>query len=93
MSAFKYHRDLAGTCRIFCPNTEEYTFYLAPNGASLKWTILWYKKTHLNTFRITEITPLLGLTHNAAILEFNTYGIPSIYSHLWRLPNSLLNDE
>ena len=81
--------DLIDICRIFYPNTQEYTFFTACHRSFSKIDHISHK-ANLNKYKNVEIMPCILSDHHGLKLDFNNRKMrESKYS--WKLNNSLLN--
>jgi hypothetical protein len=79
--------ELIYVYRVFHPATAQHTFFSAVHG------IFFKIKASLNKYKKIEMTPCILSDHNARKLELNNKRSRRIYTNIWRLNNTLLNNE
>jgi hypothetical protein len=85
--------DLTDIYRTFHPKTKEYTFLSAPHCTFSKIDHILGHKTTLNTYEEIEIIPCILLDHHDISLVFNNSKNYRKPTYMWKLNNSLLNDN
>jgi hypothetical protein len=85
--------DLANVCRIFHPTSAQYTFFSAVHGNFPKIYHILGHKASLRKYKKIEIIPCILSDHNALKLEFNNKNNSKKYANIWKLNNTLLNDQ
>jgi exonuclease III len=85
--------DLTDIYRIFHPARAQYTFFSAAHGTFSKIDHILGHKACLNKYKKVEITSCILSDHNAIKLELNNKGGSRKYANIWRLNNTLLNDQ
>ena len=85
--------DLIGIYRTFHPKTMNFTFFLSAHGTfSMVDPILGHKSS-CDKFKKIEIIPSIFSDHNAVRLDLNYRRKTSKNSNIWRLNNTLLNNQ
>jgi hypothetical protein len=85
--------DLADVYRIFHPTSAQYTFFLAAHGTFPKIDHILGHKESLSKYKKIEIIPCILPDHNALKLEINNKNSSKKHANLWKLNNTLLNDQ
>jgi hypothetical protein len=84
--------DLTHVCRIFHPTTAQYMFFSATPGTFSKIDHILGHKASLSKYKKIELTPYIPSDYNALKLELNNKHNRK-YGNIWRLDNTLLNDQ
>jgi hypothetical protein len=79
--------------RTFYPKTKENIFFSAPHGTFCKIDHIMGHKTGLNRYKNTEIIPCILPDHHRLRLIFNNNINNRKHTYMWKLNNSLLNDN
>ena len=79
--------------KTFHAKIKEYTFFPAPHGTFSKINHVIGHKMTLNRYKKIEIIPYILLNHHDLRLVFNNSKKYRKYTYMWKLNNSLLNDN
>ena len=86
--------DLIDIYRTFHPKTMNFTLFSSAHGTFSRIDHILVHKASLGKFKKTEIIPSIFSDHNAVRLDVNYRGKKTIKnSNMWRLNNTLLNDQ
>ena len=86
--------DLIDIYRTFHPKTMNFTFFSSAHGTFSKIDhILGYKSSLGKLKKKIEIIPSIFSDHNAVRLDLNYRKKPIKNSNIWRLNNTLLNNQ
>ena len=86
--------DLIDIYRTFHPKTTNFTFFSSTHGTFSRINhILGHKATLVNFKKKIEIIPSIFSNHNAVRLDVNYRRKTIKNSNIWRLNNTLLNDQ
>ena len=85
--------DLIDIYRIFCPKTKGYTFFSAPHVTSSKIDHIIGHKTGLNRYKNIDIVPCILSDFHGLRLIFNDNINNRKPTFMWKLNNTLLNDN
>jgi hypothetical protein len=84
--------DITDIYRTFYTKTKEYNLFSSPYGTFSKIDHIIAHKTTLNQYKI-EIIPCILSNHHGRGLLFNNSNINRKPTYMWKLNNSLLNDN
>ena len=85
--------DLIDIYRTFHPKTMNFTFFSSAHRTFSRMDHIMGHKSNLGKFKKIEIIPSIFSDHNVVRLDLN-YGSKIIRnSHIWRLINTLLNNQ
>ena len=85
--------DLIDVYRTFYPQTRNFNFFSSTHGTFSRIDHILGHKSSLGKYKKTEIIPSIFSDHNAVRLDVN-YRRKSIKnSNIWRLNNTLLNNQ
>ena len=85
--------DLIDIDRIFHPKTTNFTFFSSAHGTFSRIDHILGHKSSLGKFKKIEIIPNIFSDHNAVRLDLNYRRKPIKNSNMWRLNNTLLNNQ
>ena len=85
--------DLIDIYRTFHPKATEYTFFSSTHGTFSKMDHNLGYKSSLGNFKKTEIISSIFSDHNTIGLEINNQKKIAKNVNLWRLNNTLLNNQ
>ena len=85
--------DLNDIYRIFHPKTMNFTFSSSAHGKFSRIDHILGHKSSLGKFRKTELIPVIFYDHSAVILDLNYRKKIIKNSNIWRLNNTLLNNQ
>jgi hypothetical protein len=85
--------DLTNVYRIFHLTTAQYTFFSAAHRTFSKIDHILQHKQSLSKYKKIEVTPCILSDHNAIKLELNNKNSSRKYANIWRLNNTLLNNQ
>ena len=85
--------DLIDIYRTFQPNTMNFTFFSSAQGTFSRLDHILSHKSSLGKFKKIEIIPNIFSDHNAVRLDLNYRRKTIKNSNLWRLNNTLLNNQ
>jgi hypothetical protein len=85
--------DLANVYRIFHPTSAQYIFFSAVYGKFAKIYHILGHKASLSKYKKIKITPFILFDHNALTLELNNKNNSKKHTNIWKLKNTLLNDQ
>jgi hypothetical protein len=85
--------DLADVYRIFHPTSAQYIFFSAAHGTFSKINHILGHKASLSKYKKIEIIPCILSDHNALKLELNNKNGGKKHANIWKLSNTLLNDQ
>ena len=87
------HPDLIDIYRMFHPKTNNFTFFSSAHGTFSRIDRILGHKSSLGKFKIIEIIPVIFSEHSAVRLELNYRKQIIKNSNIWRLNNTLLNNQ
>ena len=85
--------DLIDIYRTFHPKTMNFTFFSSTHGAFSRIDHFLGHKSSLHKFKEIEIIPSIFSHHNAVRLDINYRRKTIKNSNIWRLNNTLLNNQ
>ena len=85
--------DLIDIYRTFHPKTMNFTFFSSAHGTFSRIDHILGHKSSLGKFKKIEIIPSIFSHHNAVRLNVNYRRITIKNSNIWRLNNTLLNNQ
>ena len=85
--------DLLDIYRTFHPKTMNFNFFAGARGKFSRIEHILGHKSGLGKFKINEIIPSIFSDHNALRLDRNYRGKTIKNSNIWRLHNTLLNNQ
>jgi hypothetical protein len=85
--------DLTDIYRTFYSKAKGYTFFSAPHGTFSKIDHIIGPKTGLNRYKNIEIIPCILSDHYGLRLIFNNNINNRKQTFMWKLKNTLLNDN
>ena len=85
--------DLIDICRIFHPQTMNFTFFLSVHGVFSRIPHILGHKSSLGKFKKTEIISSIFSDHNAVRLDVNYRKKKIKNTTIWRINNTLLNNQ
>ena len=85
--------DLIDIYRIFHPKTMNFTFFSSAHGTFSSIDHILGRKSSFGKFKKIEIIPSIFSDHNAVSLDANYRRKTIKTSNLWRLNNTLLNNQ
>ena len=85
--------DLINIYRTFQPQTINFTFLSSAHGTFSRIDHILGHKSSLGKFKTTEIIPSIFSDHNAVRLDLNYRRKTIKNSNIWRLNNTLLNNQ
>jgi hypothetical protein len=85
--------DLSDIYRTFYPKTIGYTFFSAPHGTFSKIDHIIGHKTGHNRYKNIEVIPCILADHHGQRLIFNNSINNRNPTFMWKLNNTLLNDN
>ena len=85
--------DLTDIYRTFHPKTMNFTFFSSAHRNFSRIDHILGHKSSLDKFKKTEIIPSIFSDHNALRLELNYRRRTIKNSNIWRLNNTLLNNQ
>ena len=85
--------DLIDIYRTFHPKTADYTFFSSAHGTFSRIDHILGHKSSLSKFKKIEIISSIFSDHNAMRLETNYRGKKGKSTNIWRLNNTLLNNQ
>ena len=85
--------DLIDIYRIFHPKTMNFTFFLKHIGTFSRINHILGDKSSLGKFKKIEIIPSIFSDHSAVRLDLNYWRKTIKNSNIWRLNNTLLNNQ
>ena len=85
--------DLIDIYRTFHPKTVNFTFFSSAHGTFSRIDHILGHKSNLDKFKIIEIIPSIFSDHNALRLDLNYRRKTIKNSNIWRLNNTLLNNQ
>ena len=85
--------DLIDFYRTFHPKTINFTFFSSAHGTFSRIDHILGHKSNLGKFKKTEIIPVIFSDHNAVRLDLNYRKKNIKNSNIWRLNNTLLNNQ
>ena len=85
--------DLTGIYRIFQSKTMNFTFFSSAHGTFSRIAHILGHKSSLGKFKKIEIIPSILSDHNAVRLDLNHRRKTIKNSNIWRLNNTLLNNQ
>jgi exonuclease III len=85
--------DLTDIYRTFFPKTKGYTFFTASHGTFSKTDHLIGHKTGFSRYKKIEIIPCILSDHYGIRLKFNNNINNRKPTYMWKLNNTLLNDN
>ena len=89
----QYQLDLIDIYRTFHPNAVNFTFFSSAHGTFSRIDHILGHKSSLGKFKKTEIIPTIFSDHNAVRLDVNYRRKTVKNSNIWRLNNTLLNNQ
>ena len=87
------HLDLINIYRIFHPKTMNFTFFSSTHGTFPRIDHILGHKSSLGKFKKIEIIPSIFSDHSAVRLDLNYSRKTIKNSNIWRLNNTLLNNQ
>jgi hypothetical protein len=85
--------DLTDIYRIFYPKTKGYTSFSAPHSTFSKTDHILSQEIGLNRYKNIEIIPCILSDHHRLRLNFNTKINNIKPTYIWKLNNTLINDN
>ena len=85
--------DLIDIYRTFHPPKMNFTFFSSAHGTFSRIDHILGHKSNLDKFKIIEIIPSIFSDHNALRLDLNYRRKTIKNSNIWRLNNTLLNNQ
>jgi hypothetical protein len=85
--------DLTDIYRTFYPKIKGYTFFSTPHGTFSKTDHIISHKTGLKRYNNIEIIPCILSDHHGLRLIFNNNINNRKPTFMWKLNNTLLNDN
>ena len=85
--------DLIDIYRTFHPKTMNFTFFSSAHGTFSRIDHILGHKSKLDKFKKIEIIPSIFSDHNALRLDLNYRRKTIKNSNIWRLNNTLLNNQ
>jgi hypothetical protein len=85
--------DLVDVYRTFHPTSTQYTFFSAAHGTISKIDHILGHKASLRKYKKIEIILCILFDHNAIKLELNNKYKDKNHANIWKLNNSLLNEQ
>ena len=85
--------DLTDSYRTFHPKTVNFTFFSSAHGTFSRINHILDHKSNLGKFKKIKIIPSIFSDHNAVRLDLNYRRKTFKNSNIWRLNNTLLNDQ
>ena len=85
--------NLIDICRTFHPKTMSFTFFSSAHGTFSRIDHILGHKSSLGKFKKIEIIPSIFSDHKAERLDFNYRRKNIKNSNIWRLNNTLLNNQ
>ena len=85
--------DLIGIYRTFHPQTMNFTFFSSAHGTFSRIDHILGHKSSLGKFSKIGIIPSIFTDHNAVRLDLNYRRKTIKNSNIWRLNNTLLNNQ
>ena len=85
--------DLIDIYRTFHPKTINFTFFSSAHGAFSRIEHILCPKSSLANSKKIEIIPSIFSDHNAVRLDVNYRRKPIKNSNIWRLNNTLLDNQ
>ena len=85
--------DLIDIYRTFHPKTMNFTFFSSACGIFSRIDHILGQKASLSKFKKTETIPSIFSDHNAVRLDVNYKRKTIRNSNIWRLNNTLLNNQ
>ena len=85
--------DLIDIYRTFHPPKMNFTFFSSAHGTFSRIDHILGHKCSLGKFRKIEIIPSILSDHNAVRLDLNYWGKTIKNSNIWRLNNTLRNNQ
>jgi len=85
--------DLIDIYRTFHPKTMNFTFFSSAHGTFSRIDHILGHKSSLGKLKKIEIIPSIFSDHNAVRLDFNCRRKTIKNSNIWRLNNTLLNNQ
>ena len=85
--------DLTDIDRKFHPKTMNFTFFSITHGTFCRIDHILGHKSSLSKFKKIEIIPSIFSDHNAVRLDLNYRRKTIKNSNIWRLNNTLLNNQ
>ena len=88
-----YQQDLIDIYRTFHPKTINFTFFSSVHGTFSRIDLILDHKSSLGKFKKTEIIPVIFSDNSAVRLDLNYRKKNVNNSTIWRLNNTLLNNQ
>ena len=85
--------DLIDIYRTFYPKTMNFTFFSSAHGTFSRIDHILGHKSKLDKFKKIKIIPSIFPDHNALRLDLNYRRKTIKNSNIWRLNNTLLNNQ
>ena len=85
--------DLTDICRTFHPKTVIFNFFSSAHATFSRIDHILGHKSSLGKFKNIEIIPSIFSDHNAVKLDLNYRRKTIKISSIWRLNNTLLNNQ
>ena len=85
--------DLIDIYRTFHPKTMNFTFFSSIHGTFSRIDHILDHKSSLGKFKKIEIIPTIFSDNNAVRLDLNYRKKTSKNSNIWRLNNTLMNNQ
>ena len=85
--------DLIDIYRVFHPKSMEFTFFSRAHGTFSRIDQILGHKSRLGKFKKNEIIPSISSDHNSVRLDLNYRRKTIKNSNIWRLSNTLLNNQ
>jgi hypothetical protein len=85
--------DQADIYRIFNAIAAQYTFFSAVHRPFSKIDHILGYKARLSKYKKIEIIPCILFDHNVLILEISNKNNSKKHANIWKLNNTLLNDQ
>ena len=85
--------DVIDIYRTFHPKTKNFTFSSSAHGTFFRIDHILGHKSNLDKFKKIEIIPSIFSDHNALRLDLNYRRKTIKNSNIWRLNNTLLNNQ
>jgi hypothetical protein len=93
LTEFMNQMVLTDIYRIFHPKAKEYTFFSTAHATLSKIDHKIYNETGLNRFKKIEIIPCILSGHHRLRLVINNNINNRKTTYMWKLNNTLLNDN
>ena len=85
--------DLIDIYRTFHPKTMNFTFFSSAHGSFSRIDHILGHKSSLGKFKTVEVIPSVFSEHNTVRLDLNYRRKTIKNSNVWRLNNTLLNNQ